>query len=858
MAAVTHRRRGVFLLLTAAVVLVLVGGGAVVVDAAKDGANQAYPRQETPQEAEIQGRRPGGWMLEEGLPPIYNIPDPTLSLEDVASTSKDDGGDRWIIVWRPTGGQAASESYNKFNGTCTFTYKSVIQGVAVTLDQSNLRAFLQMYKSSVLFAEADALITIKTTTRQYNPIWGLDRINQHDLPLDKLYSYTSDGTGVNAYIVDTGIRASHVQFKDSKGNSRAQVAFDAINESAGYGVDCNGHGTHVAGTVGGQTFGVAKNVTIWGVKGLNCLGSGLWSQITAGLDWVRTNGKKPNVVNMSIGGAASSSVDLAIQQLVASGTTVVVAAGNDNADACLSSPAREPTAITVAASDYTDTRASFSNWGTCVDVYGPVSIHINTSGVGVDIMSGWYDADNNNNTISGTSMATPHVVNTLYLSANPSATPTQVTSAITDSATWNKIKSNVDGTTNRLLFSLLTLPPATVSPKTFTASESDPAQTVSFTLSSAPTSTVTVTVTSARTDKLSISPSTFTISTVSWSTTQSVSLTPIRNYIADGDVSFDVMFTLTSSDVNFQFAVTVTATITDADMCSACGDTISNPKVITYLPFSYTGSTTNYNDTYDVACDTASTAPDVVFMYTPPVNLILDVSTCGGGNYDTKIFIFMNNANTVVGCNDDGVGCDNFKSLLTGVSFLAGNNYYIVSLQANVVDGYQTESGTYLLNVTLSANSPPLPTPPPPSLTSSQPPPPRPPSTTSTAITTATTTKPSATFPTNPTALTTAAITITLSTSTLTTALIAAAITAAPIIATALATTTILPASITITAILIASIITNAIAVSPILPTPILPSIAFTTALTITVPTNITNPFTTALSPAALVAITIA
>ena len=281
------------------------------------------------------------------------------------------------------------------------------------------------------------------STTQTNATWGLDRIDQRSRPLSTTYTYFNTGAGVRAYIIDTGIRFSHSQF-----GGRASSGFDAVD--GGSADDCHGHGTHVAGTVGGSTYGVAKGVSLIGVRVLNCSGSGTNSGVIAGVNWVTGNHQagQPAVANMSLGGGASSALDTAVRNSIADGVSYAVAAGNGNAlgiaqNACNSSPARVAEAMTISATDSSDRKASWANYGNCVDWFAP----------GVSITSAWYNSNTATRTISGTSMATPHTagVAALYLQSNPSATASSVRTALFNLTTKGIVTSS-STTNNHLLF----------------------------------------------------------------------------------------------------------------------------------------------------------------------------------------------------------------------------------------------------------------------------------------------------------------------------------------------------------------------------------------------------------------------
>ncbi|WP_407549242.1 S8 family peptidase [Streptomyces sp. Pv4-95] len=275
-------------------------------------------------------------------------------------------------------------------------------------------------------------------TQDNPPSWGLDRIDQADTEGDKKYNYPdSAGEGVTAYVIDTGVRTTHKDFE-----GRAASGFDAVDgdEDA---TDGNGHGTHVAGTIAGAKHGVAKKAKIVAVRVLDDQGSGTTEQVVAGIDWVTKNHKGPSVANMSLGGGADEALDAAVQKAIAAGVTFAVAAGNESSDAGQGSPSRVKEAITVASSTNKDEQSDFSNFGSVVDLYAP----------GSDITSDWNDSDDGTKTISGTSMATPHVVGAaaVYLAGHKDATPEQVSKALTEGATADKITNPSEGTPNKLL-----------------------------------------------------------------------------------------------------------------------------------------------------------------------------------------------------------------------------------------------------------------------------------------------------------------------------------------------------------------------------------------------------------------------
>ncbi|MDQ3505320.1 MAG: S8 family peptidase [Actinomycetota bacterium] len=347
---------------------------------------------------------------------------------------------QYIVVMRP-GAQAAANraaavaAARSNGGQLLNEYSSALQGFAAVLPARALDALRR--NPNVEHIEADQVMSLNTT--QSPAVWGLDRVDQRNLPLSGSYTYTVTGSSVTAYVIDTGIRFSHTQFA-----GRAVTGFDAID--GGSADDCNGHGTHVAGTVGATKYGIAKAVNIVGVRVLNCRGSGTNSQVIKGIDWV-TSDHAPGelaVANMSLGGSASTALDNAVRNSIADGVTYAVAAGNDNRSACNKSPARVAEAITVGASTKTDARSSFSNKGTCVDIFAP----------GSDIKSAWNTSDTATNTISGTSMASPHVAGAaaLFLQQNSSASPQDVRDGLVNSATVGVLSNVGNGSPNLLLY----------------------------------------------------------------------------------------------------------------------------------------------------------------------------------------------------------------------------------------------------------------------------------------------------------------------------------------------------------------------------------------------------------------------
>ncbi|MCP2324111.1 subtilisin family serine protease [Hamadaea flava] len=328
----------------------------------------------------------------------------------------------------------ASRLTGRFGGSSVRTWNSAVRGYEFA--GSATAAARIAADPAVAYVEQNQYFTASAT--QTGATWGIDRIDQRALPLSTTYTYSTTASNVHAYVIDTGILTTHSQF-----GGRASSGYDFVDNDSN-ATDCNGHGTHVAGTIGGSTYGVAKGVLLVGVRVLNCSGSGTTAGVVSGINWVTSNAIKPAVANMSLGGGASTTLDNAVAASITSGVTYAIAAGNNGLNACNYSPARVGTAITVGATSSTDAKASWSNYGSCLDIFAP----------GVSITSSWYSSTTATNTISGTSMATPHVAGAaaLILADNTAYTPAQVAAALIANATTGVVTSAGTNSPNRLLF----------------------------------------------------------------------------------------------------------------------------------------------------------------------------------------------------------------------------------------------------------------------------------------------------------------------------------------------------------------------------------------------------------------------
>ncbi|WP_433221702.1 S8 family serine peptidase [Dactylosporangium sp. CS-047395] len=447
----------------------------------------------------------------------------------------------------------------EFGGTVGHTYRNALHGFEVSLSEA--AAHRLAASPAVDYVQQNGVYRI-SGTESPTPSWGLDRIDQRNLPANNSYTYPTVASGVRAYIIDTGIRFAHNDF-----GGRAVSGYDAID--GGSADDANGHGTHVSGTVGGTSYGVAKGVTLVGVRVLDASGSGTTAQVVAGIDWVTGDHDpgEPAVANMSLGGGVDTSIDTAVNNSIADGVTYAVAAGNDNgANACNGSPSRVPNAITVGSTTSTDARSSFSNIGTCLDIFAP----------GSSITSAWYTSNTATNTISGTSMATPHVTGAaaLVLAQNPTYMPQQVRDSLVNSATTGVITGVGTGSPNRLLYvgggtaandfsiaaspaSVSTVPGGSVSATVSTTTTSGSAQSVSLSASGLPAGA-----------SASFSPASVTSggsSTLSISTSAST---------APGTYSVTITGTGTGATHTASFSLTVAGS---GGGCSGAGQKLANP-----------------------------------------------------------------------------------------------------------------------------------------------------------------------------------------------------------------------------------------------------------------------------------------
>ncbi|MBO4204564.1 S8 family peptidase [Micromonospora echinofusca] len=537
--------------------------------------------------------------------------------------------DSYIVVFKDTAvssarvGTTAQDLVTRHGGTVARTYSAALRGFEI---KASAKAAARIAASpDVAWVSQNHTVSI-TGTQSPTPSWGLDRSDQRALPLDNSYTYPNTASNVTAYIIDTGIRTSHSDF-----GGRATWGTNTVDTN---NTDCNGHGTHVAGTVGGNAYGLAKGARLVAVKVLNCQGSGTYAGVISGIDWVTANAQKPAVANMSLGGGADASVDTAVRNSINSGVTYGLAAGNDSGgNACNTSPARTAEGITVGSTTNTDARSSFSNIGTCLDIFAP----------GSSITSAWNTNDTATNTISGTSMATPHVVGAaaLVASANPSWTPQQVRDYLVNNATNGVVTNPGTGSPNKLLYvvndgtpptddfsvsvspnSGSTAPGGSVTATVATATTNGSAQSVSLSASGLPSGAT-----------ASFNPATVTSGGSSALTISTSASTPPGTY------PVTVTGTGTSGSRTATYSLTVTGS--GGGSCSGTNDTdVAIPDTAAAISSSIVISGCDRN-----ASATSTVAVKIVHTYRG--DLVIDLIAPDGSAYRLKNYALFDGADNV-------------------------------------------------------------------------------------------------------------------------------------------------------------------------------------------------------------------
>ncbi|SCL15985.1 S8 family peptidase [Micromonospora inyonensis] len=557
---------------------------------------------------------------------------PALAAEPVGSILRAGGAtavaDSYIVVFKDTTVARTKVSDNakrlvdKHGGQVARTYSAALRGFEVQGDAKTAARIAA--DPAVAYVEQNHTVSI-AATQSPTPSWGLDRSDQRALPLDNSYTYPGTASNVTAYIVDTGIRTTHSDF-----GGRAVWGTNTADTN---NTDCNGHGTHVAGTVGGTAYGIAKGVKLVAVKVLNCQGSGTNAGVIGGVDWVTANAQKPAVANMSLGGGANATLDTAVRNSIASGVTYGLAAGNSNNDACTGSPGRTPEGITVGATTNTDARSSFSSFGSCLDIFAP----------GSSIVSAWNTSDTATNNISGTSMATPHVVGAaaLVAGANPTWTPQQVRDKLVNDTTSGVVTNPGTGSPNKLLYvansdtpptndfsvsvspaSGSTAPGGAVTATVNTATTNGSAQSVSLSASGLPSGAT-----------ASFNPATVTSGASSALTIRTSESTPAGTY------SVTVTGTAASGSRTATYSLTVTGN--GGGSCSGTNDTdvaIPDPGTAT--------SSITISGCGRAASATSTVSVNIVHTYRG--DLVIDLIAPDGTAYRLKNYSLFDGADNVI------------------------------------------------------------------------------------------------------------------------------------------------------------------------------------------------------------------
>ncbi|KAL0039177.1 hypothetical protein WJX77_010455 [Trebouxia sp. C0004] len=675
--------------------------------------------------------------------------------------------DKWVLIFKQNVDvqaiqslcvEAEALSQGRFSGSCRRLHTgSLLKGISGTFTAADVHRIQTAFKDSFLIAEKDGIMQVdqgpispsstSSTLTQTSPSsssssspssskpeeeaqaasnlavetsslgsatppWGLDMIDQRSLPLDGLYHYNSLGSGVNIYMIDTGIRFTHSEFGhiDGSWGSRAVPGFSVFGDNNSS--DCFGHGTHTAATAGGLTFGVAKNATLIAVRALNCMGQASYSDVITAMQWIADNVQYPAVVSASIAGAYSAAVNQAVTSLMNDfGITVVAAAGNSNENTCGWSPAGAPGVIAVGAVDSQMRRWYSSNWGNCTAVHAP----------GVDILSAGLASDKATAVMTGTSMSAPHAagVAALYLQNNLGASPADVRAQLAASATPHLIKDdpaladslngsvtyeiNISSTPNLMLYSMLN-DQGVILPSVINITSSL-ATTFSLSLSAAPGQDVQVSIQSPTAAwnpsqaLVKISPASLLFTGATWNSPQQVSFSPAAVSVGD----FFLSLTYRSAD-NFYNGAFQTVRVNNNQTLT--GETAANPRAISSLPFAVIDSISKFADNYTQPCANViapgRAGPEVVYAYTPLTSTYVDISTCNS-TFTAAIYVFLNPDNaTAFSCTNSNMTCSSSDAIgwsygMTNLRLFGGITYFIA------IEGPAKAIGNYMMRVSESA-----------------------------------------------------------------------------------------------------------------------------------------------------------